>query len=106
MVPQAVAGSLKGFKKLLVIVTDKASSQNIMSGWWKASKWLKKTGFLGTDDLQLMTINYNNEESINDLEAVDFNNDIQMSDVNDTDLKKKLQQHNRQVKQLSESTET
>ena len=77
-----------------------------MSGWWKASKWLKKTGFLGTDDLQLMTINYNNEESINDLEAVDFNNDIQMSDVNDTDLKKKLQQHNRQVKQLSESTET
>ena len=52
-----------------------------------------------------MTINYNNEESINDLEAVDFN-DIQMSDVNDTDLKKKLQQHNRQVKQLSESTET
>ena len=105
MVPQAVAGSLKGFKKLLVIVTDKASSQNIMSGWWKASKWLKKTGFLGTDDLQLMTINYNNEESINDLEAVDFN-DIQMSDVNDTDLKKKLQQHNRQVKQLSESTET
>ena len=35
-----------------------------------------------------MTINYNNEESINDLETVDFNNDIQMSDVNDTDLKK------------------
>lgn len=49
---------------------------------------VKKTGFLGTDNLQLMTINYNNEESINDLEAVDFNNDIQMSDVNDTDLKK------------------
>lgn len=49
---------------------------------------VKKTGFLGTGNLQLMTINYNNEESINDLEAVDFNNDIQMSDVNDTDLKK------------------
>lgn len=49
---------------------------------------VKKTSFLGTDNLQLMTINYNNEESINDLEAVDFNNDIQMSDVNDTDLKK------------------
>ena len=49
---------------------------------------VKKTSFLGTDNLQLMTINYNNEESINDLEAVDFNNDIQMGDVNDTDLKK------------------
>ena len=53
-----------------------------------------------------MTINYNNEESINDLETVDFNNDIQMSDVNDTDLKKKLQQHNGQVKKISKSTET
>lgn len=61
---------------------------------------VKKTSFLGTDNLQLMTINYNNEESINDLEAVDFNNDIQMSDVNDTDLKKKLQQHNGQVKKI------
>ena len=54
----------------------------------KSQQMVKKTGFLGTDNLQLMTINYNNEESINDLEAVDFNNDIQMSDVNDTDLKK------------------
>ena len=61
----------------------------------KASKWLKKAGFLRTDDLQTIDFNASindlastNDASINDLETVDFHNDIEMNDVNDIDLKK------------------
>ena len=49
----------------------------------KASKWLKKAGFLGTDDLQ--AIDYNNDVSLDDIETVDFNDDTQMADLNDID---------------------
>ena len=52
----------------------------------KASKWLKKASFLGTDNLQ--TIDYNNDTSLDNLEAVDFNNDTQMIDLTNVDLKK------------------
>ena len=45
----------------------------------KASKWLKKAGYLGTDDLE--TIDYNNDTPMDDLETVDFNNGTEMSDL-------------------------
>ena len=50
----------------------------------KASKWLKKAGYLGTDDLE--TIYYNNDTPMDDLGTVDLNNDTEMSDL--IDLKK------------------
>ena len=49
----------------------------------KASKWLKKASFLGTDNLQ--TIDYNNDVSLDDIETIDFNDDTQMADLNDFD---------------------
>ena len=53
-----------------------------------ASKWLKKAGYLGTDDLE--TINYNNDTPMDDLETVDFNDDTEMSAL--IDLKKNQEQ--------------
>ena len=47
----------------------------------KASKWLEKAGYLGTDDLE--TIDYNNDTPIDGLETVEFNNDTEMSDFID-----------------------
>ena len=47
----------------------------------KASKWLKKAGYLGTEDLE--TIDYNNDTPMDDLETVDFNNDTEMIDLVD-----------------------
>ena len=52
----------------------------------KATKWLKKVGFLRTDNLQ--TTDYNNDVSVNDIETVDFNNNTQMRYVNDIGLKR------------------
>ena len=51
----------------------------------KASKWLKKAGYLSTDDLE--TIDYNNDTPMDNLKTVNFNNDTEMSDL--IDLKKK-----------------
>ena len=59
----------------------------------KASKWLKKAGYLGTDDLE--TIDYNNDTPMDDLETVDFNNDTEMSDL--IDLKKEVIEFVKQV---------
>ena len=39
----------------------------------KSAEWLKKAGFLGTDDLQ--TIDCYNDVTLDDLENIDFNND-------------------------------
>ena len=50
----------------------------------KASKRLKKAGYLGTEDLE--TIDYNNDTLMDNLETVDFNNDTEMIDL--VDLKK------------------
>ena len=50
----------------------------------KASKWLKKAGYLGIDDLE--TTDYNNDIPMDDLKTIDFNNDTEMSDL--IDLKK------------------
>ena len=50
----------------------------------KASKWLKKASYLGTDDSE--TIDYNDDTLMDKLETVDFNNDTEMSDL--IDLKK------------------
>lgn len=52
----------------------------------KATKWLKKVGFLRTDNWQ--TTDYNNDVSVNDIETVDFNNNTQMRYVNDVGLKR------------------
>ena len=41
----------------------------------KASKWLKEAGYLGIDDLE--TIDYSNDEPMDDHEIVDFNNDTE-----------------------------
>ena len=54
----------------------------------KAADWLKKAGFLGTDDLQ--TIDYNNDTNKNDLddvETINYNNDTNISDLDDINLK-------------------
>lgn len=52
----------------------------------KATKWLKKVGFLRNDNWQ--TTDYNNDVSVNDIETVDFNNNTQMGYVNDVGLKR------------------
>ena len=49
----------------------------------KSIEWLKKAGFLGTDDLQI--IDYNNDLTLDDLETVDFNNHTKMTDLTDID---------------------
>ena len=57
----------------------------------KAPGWLKKTGFLCTDDLE--TIDYNNDTIINDLDDVEIincNNDKNINDLNNVNLKKTL----------------
>ena len=54
----------------------------------KAADWLKKAGFLGTDDLQ--TIDYNNDTNKNDLddvETINYNNDTNISDLDNINLK-------------------
>ena len=43
----------------------------------KASKWLKKAGYLGADDLEI--IDCNNDTAMDDLETVDFNDDTEIS---------------------------
>ena len=84
-------------KKLNIIThpnRTRIESRRILNKYWKqwqkgnlkksnkkASKWLKKADYLGTDDLQ--TIDYNNDTPIDDLETVDFNNDTEMSDLID-----------------------
>ena len=57
--------------------------KNLKKANEKSAQWLKKTGFLGTDDLQ--RIDYNNGVTLGDLETVDFNNDTQMTDLTDID---------------------
>ena len=53
----------------------------------KASKWLKRAGYLDTDDLE--TINYNNIDSnMDDIETVGYNNDTNINDLNNINLKK------------------
>ena len=55
----------------------------------KAADWLKRAGFLGTDDLE--TVDYNNDTSINDLddaETINHNNDTKVSDLDNINLKK------------------
>ena len=57
----------------------------------KAAGWLKKTGFLCTDDLE--TIDYNNDTIINDLddvEIINYNNDKNINDLDNVNLKKTL----------------
>ena len=54
----------------------------------KAADWLKKAGFLGTDDLQ--TTDYNNDTNKNDLddlETINYNNDTNISDLDNINLK-------------------
>ena len=48
----------------------------------RAEKWLKKSGYLDTSNLQ--TIDYNNDADITGLETVDYNNDIQLHDLDDS----------------------
>ena len=55
----------------------------------KAADWLRKAGFLGTDDLE--TIDYNNDTNINDLddvETINYNNDTKINDVDNVNLRK------------------
>ena len=55
----------------------------------KSVEWLKKAGFLGTDNLQ--TTDNNNDVTLDDLETIDFNIDTQMTDlinIDKIDLKK------------------
>ena len=45
------------------------------------AEWLRKSGFLQTDDLG--TSDYNNDISLDDLKTIDFNNDTRMTDLTD-----------------------
>ena len=45
----------------------------------KATEWLKKAGYLETDDLA--TVNYNNDVSLDDVQTVDYNNDTQFDEL-------------------------
>ena len=47
------------------------------------AEWLRKAGFLQTDDLG--TLDYNNDVSLDDLKTIDFNNDTRMTDLTDID---------------------
>ena len=49
----------------------------------KSAEWLKKAGFLGTDNLQ--AIDCNNGVTLDDIKTRDFNNDTQMIDLTDSD---------------------
>ena len=50
----------------------------------KASKWLKRAGYLDTDDLE--TINYNNDTNMDNIETVDYDNGTNVNDLNNINL--------------------
>ena len=50
----------------------------------KASKWLKRAGYLDTDDLE--TINYNNDTNMDNIETVDYDNGTNINDLNNINL--------------------
>ena len=55
----------------------------------KAANYLRKVGYLDTEDLE--TVDYNNDNNIVDLDdisTVDYNNDNNLKDLDNTDLKK------------------
>ena len=45
----------------------------------KATEWLKKAGYLETDDLE--TADYNNDISLDDVQTVDYNNNTQLDEL-------------------------
>ena len=45
----------------------------------KATEWLKKAGYLETNDLE--TIDYNNDVSLHDVQTVVYNNDTQLDEL-------------------------
>ena len=45
----------------------------------KATEWLKKAGYLETDDLE--TVDYNNDISLDDVQTVDYNNNTQLDEL-------------------------
>ena len=50
----------------------------------KAADWLRRAGYLDTDNLQ--TIDYNNDTNIadlDDLQTIDYNNDTNVADIDD-----------------------
>ena len=50
----------------------------------RAANWIKKAGYLKTDDLE--TVDYNNDVSLNDVATVDYNKDTQPNELdNDTE---------------------
>ena len=53
----------------------------------KASRWLKRAGYLGTDDLEIINYN-NNSTNMVDIETVNYNNDTNFDDQNNINLKK------------------
>ena len=55
----------------------------------KAAKYLRKAGYLDTEDLE--TVDYNNDNNINDFDdvvTVDYNFDNNLKDIDEIDLKK------------------
>ena len=45
----------------------------------KATEWLKKAGYLETDNLE--TVDYNNDISLDDVQTVDYNNNTQLDEL-------------------------
>ena len=65
------------YKKKKPLSTLKAKNK-------KAADWLRRAGYLDTDDLQ--TIDYNNDTNVadlDDLQTIDYNNDTNVADIDD-----------------------
>ena len=62
--------------------TDKEIEKNLKTANARVAKWLKKSGYLDSSDLQI--IDYNNDVDITVLETVDYKNDIQLDDLDDS----------------------
>ena len=48
----------------------------------RVAKWLKKSGYLDSSDLQITDCN--NDADVTVLETVDYNNEIQLDDLDDS----------------------
>ena len=65
----------------------------------KATEWLKKAGYLETDDLE--TVDYNNDINLDDVQTADYNNDTQLDELDSEpeQIVPKIFQHKKQPKE-------
>ena len=65
----------------------------------KTTEWLKKVGYLETDDLE--TVDYNNDINLDDVQTADYNNDTQLDELDSEpeQIVPKIFQHKKQPKE-------